>query len=74
MCQLKHLLTELIGPVCDAARETRRKSEWAEVAAKLFIDAAEGKLGKTLADRVNRWLPVNLRPQILEGILITQAL
>jgi hypothetical protein len=30
---------------------------------KLFADAVEGKLeDKTLAEKVNQWLPVNLRP------------
>lgn len=61
--QLAHLMAELRGPVYDPARETRKKSELVEALAKLFADAAEGKLeDKPLAERANRWLPANLRP------------
>jgi hypothetical protein len=59
--QLAHLITELKGPVHAPAPE-RKKSELVEVLAKLFTDAAEGKLDdKKLADRVNRWQPSSLR-------------
>lgn len=60
--QLSHLMGELYGPVYDAAREKRKKSELVEVLAKLFADAAEGTLEDAkLSDRVNRWLPASLR-------------
>jgi ParB family chromosome partitioning protein len=59
--QLAHLITELKGPVHAPAPE-RKKSELVEILGKLFADAAEGKLeDKQLADRVNGWLPSNLR-------------
>lgn len=59
--QLAHLVVELKGPVHAPAPE-RKKSELVEVLARLFADAAEGKLeDKELAERVNRWLPSNLR-------------
>ena len=60
--QLAHLLAQLRGPVYDPARENRKKSELVEVVATLFTDAADGRLeDKKLAERVNRWLPANLR-------------
>ena len=63
-CQLAHLLAELIGSDYDPATETRKKSELVDVLAKLFADAADAKLDdKKLADRVNQWLPANLREQ-----------
>jgi hypothetical protein len=41
----------------------RKKSELLAELDKLFADAVEGKLeDKTLAEKVNQWLPVNLRP------------
>jgi hypothetical protein len=59
--QLAHLLTELKGPVHAPAPE-RKKSELVEQLAKLFADAAEGKVeDKALAAKVNTWLPANLR-------------
>ena len=59
--QLAHLVTELKGPV-HAPSPDRKKSELVEMLDKLFADAAEGKLeDKQLADRVNSWLPSNLR-------------
>lgn len=59
--QLAHLITELRGPAHAPAPE-RKKSELVEVLAKLFADAGEGRLeDKKLAERVNRWMPVNLR-------------
>lgn len=66
-CQLAHLMAELRGPVYSPAHETRKKTELVEVLATLFADAAEGKLeDKALAERVNRWLPVNLREKAAE--------
>jgi ParB family chromosome partitioning protein len=59
--QLSHLITELAGPGQTPAAE-RKKSELVDVLAKLFTDAAQGTLeDKKLAERVNRWLPSNLR-------------
>jgi ParB/RepB/Spo0J family partition protein len=59
--QLSHLITELVGPGQTPAPE-RKKSELVEVLATLFTDAADGKLAdKALSDRVNQWLPANLR-------------
>lgn len=56
--QLAHLITELKGAVHAPAPE-RKKSELVELLAKLFTDAAEGKLAdKKMADRVNRWQPL----------------
>ena len=64
--QLAHLIVELKGAVNAPAPE-RKKSELVEVLVKLFADAAEGKLeDKPLAERVNRWLPSNLR-EVKEG-------
>ena len=51
--QLAHLIAELKGPVHAPAPESK-KSALVEVLAKLFADAAEGKLeDKQLAERVN---------------------
>ena len=48
--------------------ETHKKSELVEHLTRLFTDAAEGRLeDKALADRVNGWLPANLRDQQPEG-------
>jgi hypothetical protein len=59
--QLAHLITELKGPV-HAPSPERKKSELVDQLVKFFADAAEGKLeDKQLAERVNRWLPSNLR-------------
>ena len=59
--QLAHLITELWGAEHTPAPE-RKKSELVEVLARLFTEAAEGKLAdKQLAERVNQWLPSNLR-------------
>jgi hypothetical protein len=59
--QLAHLLVELKGQINAPAPE-RKKSELVEVLAKLFTDVAEGKLeDKLLVERVNSWLPANLR-------------
>lgn len=59
--RLSQLIGELKGPV-HAPGPERKKSELVEILAKLFADAAEGTLeDKQLAERVNRWLPSNLR-------------
>jgi len=60
--QLTHLMAELSGAVYRPDDERRKKSELVESLATLFTDAAAGKIEEeTLADRVNRWLPANLR-------------
>ena len=52
---------ELKGQVHAPAPE-RKKSELVELLDKLFDDAANGKLeDKQLAERLNAWLPSNLR-------------
>ena len=59
--QLAHLIAELRGPEHTPAPE-RKKSELVEELARLFTGAVEDKLqDKKLAERVNRWLPSNLR-------------
>jgi len=59
--QLGHLITELKGPL-HAPSPERKKSELVDSLVTLFTDAAEGKLeDKQLAERVNYWLPSNLR-------------
>ncbi|HEY4329536.1 MAG TPA: ParB/RepB/Spo0J family partition protein [Phycisphaerae bacterium] len=61
-CQLAHLMAEFYGAVYNPATETRKKWELVEALATLFADAAAGTLDdKKLADRVNGWLPANLR-------------
>jgi hypothetical protein len=61
--QLSHLITQLAGPGHAPAAE-RKKSKLVEVLAKLFTDAADGKLeDKELSERANRWLPSNLREE-----------
>jgi ParB family chromosome partitioning protein len=60
--QLAHLMAELRGSIYNPASESRKKTELIEVLSKLFSDAAEAKLeDKQLAERVNQWLPSNLR-------------
>jgi ParB/RepB/Spo0J family partition protein len=60
--QLAHLMAELRGPVYDPARENRKKSELVTALATLFTDGAEGRIEDAgLAERVNGWLPANLR-------------
>jgi len=55
--QLTHLVTELLGAVHAPAADTK-KSTLVENLSKLFTDAAEGTLAdKSLAEKVNRWLP-----------------
>jgi hypothetical protein len=59
--QLAHLIVELKGAVNAPSPETK-KSALIEALAKLFAEAAEGKLDdRPLADQVNAWLPFNLR-------------
>jgi hypothetical protein len=61
--QLAHLITELKGAL-HAPPPEKKKSELVEVLAKLFADAAEGKLDdRQLAGRANSWLPANLRQE-----------
>lgn len=60
--QLAHLVKELKGDL-HAPPPERKKTELVNELAKLFADAADGKLeDKQLADKVNAWLPANLRP------------
>lgn len=55
--QLTHLCIELLGSVHAPAPDTK-KSTLVENLAKLFADAAAGKLeDKQLAEKVNNWLP-----------------
>ena len=64
--QLAHLITDLKGAV-HAPGPERKKSELIDLLAKLFADAAEGTLeDKKLAERVNSWLPSNLRDSKVE--------
>ena len=61
-CQLAHLIGELRGSAHVAPAEQRKKSELVADLAKLFEDAAEGRLTDAkLTARVNAWLPANLR-------------
>lgn len=65
--QLAHLIGELRGLPHAAAAEHKKKSELVEILAALFTDAADGKLADpALADRVNQWLPSNLRPKRID--------
>lgn len=60
--QLGHLVKELKGDL-HAPPPERKKTELVNELAKLFADAADGKLeDKQLAQKVNAWLPSNLRP------------
>src|SRR5690606_13480209 len=61
-CQLAQLIGELRGPAHGSAAERRKKSELVEELTALFTDAAEGRIEEaSLAERVNRWQPANLR-------------
>ncbi len=60
--QLAHLFGELHGPRYAKATEIMKKSDIVIALAKLFTDAAEGRLEDTLAAKVNAWPPSNLRP------------
>lgn len=65
--QLSDLLAQLAGAARVPAPE-RKKLELVEALAALFTDAAEGKLqDKPLAERVNSWLPSNLRQAAAES-------
>ncbi len=65
--QLAHLIGELKGAM-HAPLPERKKSDLVTELAKLFADAAAGTLAdKKLAERVNRWLPSNLRKGQTEG-------
>jgi ParB/RepB/Spo0J family partition protein len=56
--QLVHLVYQLRGP----AAERKKKGELVAELAQLFADAAEGRLTDApLAERLNAWLPSNLR-------------
>ena len=60
--QLAHLIGELRGPVYAKAAELKKKSELVSDLAKLFTDAAEGRLEDAkVAAKLNAWLPSNLR-------------
>jgi ParB family chromosome partitioning protein len=60
--QLVHLVYQLRGPAFGPAAERKKKGELVAEVAQLFADAAEGRLTDApLAERVNTWLPSNLR-------------
>ena len=61
--QLTHLIGELTGPMYAKAAEVKKKTELVSQLAKLFTDAAEGRLEDALAAKVNAWLPSNLREE-----------
>jgi ParB family chromosome partitioning protein len=70
--QLAHLIVDLMGQVHAPAPE-RKKSELVDVLTKLFTDAAEGKLeDKQFAERLNRWLPSNLREVKKDNTKLTE--
>ena len=60
--QLAQLVQELGGPTYAATVDGKKKSELVAELAKLFTDAAEGRLEDAkLAEKVNCWLPSNMR-------------
>lgn len=60
--QLAHLIGELRGPVYAKAAEIKKKSELVSELAKLFADAAEGRMEDAkAAAKFNEWLPSNMR-------------
>jgi hypothetical protein len=60
--QLAQLVLELGGPMYAATADQKKKSELVAELAKLFTDAAEGRLEDAkVAAKVNSWLPSNLR-------------
>jgi hypothetical protein len=62
--QLAHLIGELRGPVYARAAEIKKKSELVSDLAKLFAEAAEGRMEDAkVADKFNAWLPSNLREE-----------
>jgi len=66
--QLAELLGALRGSVHGGAAQSRKKSELVAELAKLFADAAEGRVGDNdVASRVNAWLPARLQPEPLSA-------
>jgi len=62
--QLAHLIGELRGPSYAKAAELKKKSELVADLAKLFSDAAEGRMDDAkVAVMFNTWLPSNLRDE-----------
>ena len=62
--QLAHLIGELQGPVFAKAAENKKKSELVAQLAKLFTDAAEGRMEDAkAAAKFNAWLPSNMRDE-----------
>ena len=62
--QLAHLIGELRGPVYAKAAELKKKSELVSDLAKLFTEAAEGRMEDAkVAAKFNAWLPSNLRDE-----------
>jgi len=62
--QLAHLIGELRGPVYAKAAELKKKSELVSDLAKLFTEAAEGRMEDAkVAAKFNAWLPSNLREE-----------
>ena len=62
--QLAHLIGELRGPVYAKAAELKKKSELVADLAKLFTEAAEGRMEDAkVAAKFNGWLPSNLRDE-----------
>jgi ParB family chromosome partitioning protein len=62
--QLAHLIQELRGPVYAKAAELKKKSELVADLAKLFTEAAEGRMEDAkVAAKFNAWLPSNLREE-----------
>lgn len=71
--QLAHLIGELRGPAHEGPALNRKKSQLVEELAKLFTDAAKGRLEDgQLAQRVNKWLPATLREDKSEAAETTQ--
>ena len=68
-CQLGHLVGELRGAVYSPpAADKHKKSELVEMLAKLFTDAADGRLDDVkLAERVNAWQPSNLQEPVVSA-------
>jgi ParB family chromosome partitioning protein len=62
--QLAHLIGELQGPVYAKAAENKKKSELVTQLAKLFADAAEGRMEDAkAAAKFNAWLPSSMRDE-----------
>jgi ParB family chromosome partitioning protein len=62
--QLAHLIGELRGPVYAKAAELKKKSELVADLAKLFTEAAEGRMEDAkVAAKFNAWVPSNLREE-----------